>query len=164
MCSAYQNKPGEMVLNFVTVLLRALLGHSAYPEPLVGEVFRRNGQPQLQAWKSSSVKVARQHPETRSQAEWWTGNQTSSFRKWCEWHFGNGGCTTDCLKSLPDCGHHDAVGRGYHFPLRYFHPVRAERSSGVMNHAVNRVHIFVRPQDGLGTAGGLLFSLALQKQ
>lgn len=70
MCSAYQNKPGEMVLNFVTVLLRALLGHSAYPEPLVGEMFKRNGQPQLQAWKSSSVKVARQHPETRSQAEW----------------------------------------------------------------------------------------------
>ena len=56
MCSAYQNNPGEIVLNFVTALLRTLLGHSAYPEPLAGEVLRRNGQAHLQAWNSSCVK------------------------------------------------------------------------------------------------------------
>jgi len=32
-----------------------------------------------------------------------------------------------------------------------------------MNQAVNRVQFFIRPQDGMGTAGGLLYSLALKK-
>lgn len=48
--------PAEMTLNFLTVLLRTLLSSSSDPYPLTREDLRRNGQPLLQAWKSSCVK------------------------------------------------------------------------------------------------------------
>lgn len=133
-----------MVMNFVNVFLRTLLGHEAYPEALAKEVFSAAPLTDLEAQlpgnqiaQKTAVKLS-DELEIKSAV---SGNGD----------FGSGGCTTDCLMNLHQTDDRDTVGRCYRFPPKYFHPVRAERSSGIMNHAIKTVQIFLKHQDGLGT-------------